>query len=601
MANLWRLVWVNAARTAELGRIMCNFPEATNNTGSNVSKARYGTAAALSEAVVNDTYITSCNLSNILYFHNSQPIYDGFPAAGFNNHINMSQLEVGQRFYIGRWDANHSYIEIVSKVDNNSSGWIGFTYYCYDGVQLTSRTITFTNVSNASGVIMIPWFLDVNYENWSSASEASLYDDTLTLYRTGNPIGFGLSIARAGNLNLDLAKKFLSRCEVLDGDNPYSEAGYTEEDGGDPVKQNWANTSDAITPDGLPTKGAVASGMLKVFSPSDTQVANLVDLMFSYNFFDWLQKNLQNLEELFVSFGTVPFTVTKGSTQSVTFLGFDISSFTHPVTLTEAAEQFYEIDMGSIALNGTDDRIHASNSVFDYSPFSKLGIYLPFVGYQELDIDECRGNTINLKYRVDIVSGSCVALISLNSDKDRCLYQFSGNCLSQIPLGSVDMSSIVQGSINIAVALASAGSTAAVSSAGDAFATEQADAGKLSDAGKNLGSHQRGAQVANAVSNLNSATVNGIMGMKPHFKHSGAIGSTGGQLAVKQPYLFLTTPREAVPKSYQKYCGFPCNITDKLGNFSGYTVVEDIRLNGLVATSPEVEEIYNLLKSGVIV
>ena len=89
--------------------------------------------------------------------------------------------------------------------------------------------------------------------------------------------------------------------------------------------------------------------------------------------------------------------------------------------------------------------------------------------------------------------------------------------------------------------------------------------------------------------------------MKPNFKHSGSIGSTGGLLAVKQPYLFLTTPNEAVPKGYQKYCGFPCNITDKLGNFSGFTVVEDIRLNGLVATSPEVKEIYRLLKTGIIV
>ena len=386
---------------------------------------------------------------------------------------------------------------------------------------------------------------------------------------------------------------------------PYDGAGETEEGGGDESRQNWDDASDAVTPDALPTKGAMNSGMLKVFSPTETQVLDLTDLLFSYNFFDWLQKNLQNLEELFVSFGVVPFTVTKGATKSVTFLGFDISAFTHPVYLTEAAQQYYEFDMGSIALNGSDARIHASDSVFDYSPFSRLGIYLPFIGFQELDIDECRGNTINLKYRIDIISGSTVALISLNSDDEHCIYQFSGNCLSQIPLGSVDMSGIIAGSINIAVAAASAGVSGAIASAGDSLAESQFQSGG-GDLGvdydrMNMTKTVNRGRVSSAVGNLASATANGIMGMKPNFKHTGAIGSTGGLMAVKQPYLFLTTPREAVPATYQKFCGLPCNITDKLSNFSGYTVVEDIRLNGLVATSSEVGEIYELLKSGVII
>ena len=385
-----------------------------------------------------------------------------------------------------------------------------------------------------------------------------------------------------------------------DPDNPYADGGDSSEGGGDSSRQNWDNNSDAITPDALPTKGAINSGMLSVFSPTSIQVQDLADLLYSYNFFDWLQKNLQNLEEIFVSFGVVPFTVTKGSTASVTWLGFDISQFTHPVYLTRAAQQFYEIDMGSIALNGTDPRIHASDSVFDYSPFSRLGIYLPFIGYQELDIDECRGNTINLVYRVDIVSGSCVALIYVNGDKERCIYQFSGNCLTQIPLGSVDMSGIISASVNIAVAAASAGASSAISSAGDAM-NEGFHGDNMSQGEKDYAHAQNAARVSNAAGSLASATINGIMGMKPNFKHSGAIGAAGAGLSVKQPYLFLVTPREAVPRGYQRYCGFPCNIADNLGNFSGYTVVEDIRLNGLVATSAEVEEIYQLLKSGVIV
>lgn len=595
----FRIYHVDSTDQRLKGKYLFDVP----NTSWNASDYEYNyiqsssnltTASQVVDTLNARSYISGMTV-NIMYW-GIDPITEGqrkMLASGFNGRFNSAYLQVGDRFYVGRWDHSHSYFQYVG----SGQGLEYFIGYTSDGTVVYNR---FGVQTTDSGYYFrgdtFPWRC-----NWNSDSDYALWrfatgiDDNSGVLQNFefSPISSPVSI--------ELAEAFWENAPIIDTDNPYEGGGGTEEGGGDEDRQNWDDASDAIVPDGLPTKGAMNSGMLKVFSPTETQVLDLTDLLFSYNFFDWLQKNLQNLEELFVSFGVVPFTVTKGATKSVTFLGFDISGFTHPVYLTEASEQYYEFDMGSIALNGTDARIHASDSVFDYSPFSRLGIYLPFIGFQELDIDECRGNTINLKYRVDIISGSTVALIFLNSDEEHCIYQFSGNCLSQIPLGSVDMSGIIAGSINIAVAAASAGASGAIASAGDALTAENLNAGDITPTAAALQNSQHAAQVAHGAGTLASATANGIMGMKPNFKHSGAIGSTGGLMAVKQPYLFLTTPREAVPASYQKYCGLPCNITDKLGNFRGYTVVEDIRLNGLVATSAEVEEIYNLLKSGVII
>ena len=528
------------------------------------------------------------------YYHPQSENRTGFVNGGPNNifeiksNITGMSLQAGDVLYIGkRQEGSHITVASIS----GSTAYLN--YVCGDG------TVAYQNVpwefnTNSTRFVgnVLPWIGSLSSPgNWSLQCVHIEWNSNF-----GYMINYNTSaVTPTSNAN---AQAFWNDVSPADEGNPYEGSGETGPGGGRPTSQNWDDNSDTVTADAMPTLGAVNSGMLSLYSPTVTQVQNLADLLFSYNFFDWLQKNLQNLEEIFVSFGVVPFTLTKGNDVSVTWLGFDVSSFTHPVYLKECTEQYYEFDMGSIALDGSDDRIHASDSVFDYSPFSKLGIYLPFIGFQELDIDECRGSTVGLRYRVDIVSGSCVAIVSVAGSD---IYQFSGNCLTQIPLGSVDMSGIVQGSIAIATAAASAGIGTAVASAGDAFAAEQAEAGKLSEAGENLGNHQRGAQVANSANSLNSATANGIMGMKPHFKHSGAIGSSGGLFAVKQPYLFLTTPREAVPREYQKYCGFPSNITGKLSEFSGYTVVENIRLNGLVATSAEVEEIYNLLKSGIII
>lgn len=396
----------------------------------------------------------------------------------------------------------------------------------------------------------------------------------------------------------------------VDPDDPYSGGGFSDEGGGD---GNFSEDSDAVDADPMPDEslyGATSCGLISIFSPTKTQLKRLADVIMGVGFWNFVQNTIQNISDLFVSLAVVPFTVDKGNTVEVTWWGYvDTPGSTGTgIYLTLAAKQWYEFDMGAISLKGNDSRIFKYGSVLDYSPYSRLGIYLPFIGYQELDIDECRDQVLYLRYRIDILSGTCVALISLrpfteDPQSAKTIYQFSGNCLTQYPLTSVDASGMITNAVNIGIAGLSAGATAAIASAGDALTAENlTDPNKhLTAAGAEVQNKQHAAMVANSAGSLVGASVNGVMGMKPNYKKSGAISSSASLFGVKQPYLFLTTPRQSYPQNYAKYCGFPSNITGRLGSFSGYTVVEDIRLNGLVATSSEVEEIYALLKSGVIV
>lgn len=399
------------------------------------------------------------------------------------------------------------------------------------------------------------------------------------------------------------SEDFLSEVKFIDDSNPYYGGGYSGPGGGDPEKQNWAGNSDLVAPDALPDEahyGAQACGLITIFSPTDTQLKYLADVIWGNGFFQFMQNLVENISDLFISFGMVPFTVPTSGSVEVTWFDYVLSG--HQVGtgiyLNKATQQLLEFDMGTILLDGSDDRIFTSDSVLDYSPYSRLGIYLPFIGYQELDIDECRGSALNLKYRIDILSGTVVAQISLSG---RTIYQFTGNCLTQLPLTSVDAQTVISNAVNIGIAAASAGTSGAVASAGDAFTAEKVAAGDISAAKGALENSQHSASVSNAQGTLAAATANGMMGMKPSFKKSGAIGASASLISVMQPYLFLTTPRQSMPENYNTCCGFPTNMGGTLGSFKGFTVVEDIRLNNLVATSPEVEEIYKLLKSGVII
>lgn len=371
---------------------------------------------------------------------------------------------------------------------------------------------------------------------------------------------------------------------IPDDDDPYWDGGTSHEGGGG---GNFSDVSDSISDEGLPTLSAVGTGFATIFTPSATQLKNLSSVMWNQTVFGALQNLVENITDMFTGLSIVPFTVTTGRTVTVTWLGL----FDTGIDLTLAANQFYDIPMGSIDL-ANDDRIFTSASALDYAPFSKLGIYLPFIGFQELDIDECRGSVITLHYKVDILSGTCVAMISLNGNE---IYQFTGNCLTQIPITNQSLESLVSDAVQVGIAISNTGATAATAAGDIAESAGSEDGLQYQDVAT---AHQR---ITRSEGQLASATANAMMGMKPTIKKSGAVSAAASLMSIRQPYLFLTTPVQSMPERYRKYCGYPSNITGKLNTFSGFTQVESIRLNHLVATSPEIAEIYDLLKKGVII
>lgn len=410
-----------------------------------------------------------------------------------------------------------------------------------------------------------------------------------TIYKTNTGNIIEAQVMFDGGYAAAWFENWIGNLEPIDTDNPYANGGTSTESDDE---GNFSEDSDTVTVDNLPSIDAIGTGFATLFTPSKGQLANLADVMWNNNIFTALQNLVENITNMFTSLAIVPFTVTPGATVEVTWLGLPLTE----IFLTLASKQYYEFDMGSINL-ANDNRIFTSGSALDYSPFSKLGIFLPFIGFEELDVDECRNSTIGLKYRIDILSGTCVALISIGGNS---IYQFTGNCLSQIPITNESMQSLVSDAVNVGIAATQASAAKGAVGAAESGLEE---AQKAESGVKVAEGHLEHAKthLLQTRSSLASATANAAMGMKPTFGKNGSVSAAASLLAVKQPYLFLTTPRQSMPEHYQKYNGFPSNLTGKLNTFSGYTVVESIRLNGLVATSPEVEEIYSLLQSGVII
>lgn len=79
------------------------------------------------------------------------------------------------------------------------------------------------------------------------------------------------------------------------------------------------------------------------------------------------------------------------------------------------------VDCGSIEIP------EQYQSLLDYSPFSRLTIYLPFIGFQELDDKLVVGHTLKVQYVVDVLSGRCLAQLYIDSgDLKSCFAEYGG-------------------------------------------------------------------------------------------------------------------------------------------------------------------------------
>ena len=293
--------------------------------------------------------------------------------------------------------------------------------------------------------------------------------------------------------------------------------------------------------------------------------------------------------------------------------------------------QWVELDCGTVDIDES-----MLGSYLDYDPFTKVDIYLPYIGYRPLRVDDIMPGTIHLKYRIDLLTGACVAQIKSTKSSehddtlDSIVYQYMGNCATQIPVTASQYADAVRSAITTAAAvgtiavLAGTGAGAGAAIAGEtllpttstaltvpqtsmipmdsalgvsntAFGLQLA----VMDNAKSMGGGSSTLANAGIIHSAASAGGN-VMGIKPSIERSGAIGGAAGMLATQMPYLVFTRPRIAHPEDQNKYTGYPSFMTKELSELSGFTQIQAIHLEGIPCTANELAEIDALLKSGVI-
>ena len=306
----------------------------------------------------------------------------------------------------------------------------------------------------------------------------------------------------------------------------------------------------------IPSIGAQATGFVALYNPTQSQLSAFSQYLWSNDFIENFKKLFSNPMDAIIGLHLIYATPSRGDVAEI------VCGYSHSGVMSNTVNsQYIEIDCGSIKVN------RYFGNVLDYAPYTKLQVYLPFVGIVDLDTNEIMNGTLNIKYRIDVLTGSCLARLKITrGDYKAELYNFAGNCAVQLPISGGSYSGIIANAIGVA------GSIGATIASGGSLAPVLV-----------------GSAVSSAV---NSHT---------NVSHSGSLGSNAGALGIMKPYLIITRPKPAEANKFNEFYGKPSNKTVRLSSCNGYTRIKEVHVDNIVATDNELSEIEQLLKEGVII
>lgn len=320
---------------------------------------------------------------------------------------------------------------------------------------------------------------------------------------------------------------------------------------------NTANPTD--TGEGSPSPiiapNGSASALWSVYHPTQAQIDSFGAWLWSPNFIDQIAKIFNNPMESIIGLHKVYATPIDAGTSTI-HVGYLDSG----VSSAYVTQQYVEVDCGTINL------YEQFGNVMDYSPFTSVQLYLPFIGIVPLSIDDVMRADISITYGVDVFTGACLAMVDVQRDMGGgVLYQYSGNCGVQYPISSGSYMGIVAGIASIA-----GGVVATIATGGGAAPALLGAAGAA-------------------------------MSMHTDVQHSGSFSGNSGAMGGKVPYLIVSRPQSAMYGYEEVIEGLPANAYITIGQCSGFVKARNVELVGVIATEDELSEIESLLLNGVYV
>lgn len=325
--------------------------------------------------------------------------------------------------------------------------------------------------------------------------------------------------------------------EGSDGYTDDNDNGYTDGKDNDDNDENTGDVSAGI--------GVLTS----TFKMTKERLVQLGQFLWGANIFDKFSLVNNNPIENIISCKSIPIN-TDGANQEII-----LGNVSTGVNGEKISNNFAKQTIGSILIN---ENYH---NFLDYSPYTNVILYLPYIGFKELDTTLVMNKTIQIIYTVDAITGGCLAQVYVNNVR---LYEFTGNVGIDIPITASNRAQVEAGYIQAGV-----GAT-------------------MSAVGGNVGSA--------VTSLLNSAT------SQYHYSSTGNPSPMCVASTNRTCYVIIDRPNYQNLKAFNHTRGRKCYLSKTISTLHGFTICDsNIDLSGINATQSELEELKEILSSGFYV
>lgn len=392
----------------------------------------------------------------------------------------------------------------------------------------------------------------------------------------------------------DLAKRIMGEAIVRKGDIFDEQYGEPNEIGGyGGVGSAFSVVSDKISIPNMPSLGVSSTGLLNIYKVNEFTLSNFGSFLFSTEPTD---------DEYYVPTSEVEQMddITNAMAKMVNNLS---ARFTHGVKQKANGDLVnYVIDCHILPFNpsveenpvyikvgwktseylgkkvtndykdvtcGTIEIPYMYNNFLDTK--AQVQLFLPFVGFVQLNTQQVIGKQLNVMYRFNVIDGSFIAYVRVLIDNELTIIgTYNGTACVHMPITGINYSNIVGGMMQTASGIV----------------------GGISGAltGNPLALVGGFASATQGLSSMNNGQV----------QQSNGYNTSSAFMGCRTPYVVIEYPQQALPSNYFHTYGSPLYKKMKLSELVGYTEcvnVDTSCMNGI--DKGDREEIARLLESGV--
>lgn len=286
--------------------------------------------------------------------------------------------------------------------------------------------------------------------------------------------------------------------------------------------------------------------LTSTFHMTKERLVQLGQFLWGSSIFDEFSLINNNPIENIISCKAIPYAIS-GTTQEIT-----LGNVNTGVNGEKISQNFSKQTIGSVAIA---EHYH---NFLDYAPYTNVIIYLPYIGFKELDASLVMGKTLRIEYTLDVITGGCLAQIYVGKIR---LYEFTGNIGVDISITASNRAQVESAYINAGVGV-----------------------------------------VSSAMSGNVTGAVNSIIGAATSQYHYSGTGNPSPSCVAstnRTCYVVIDRPQYQPLKAFNHTRGRMCCLSKTIGNLKGYTVCDgNIDISGISATDEEKNEIVNILSTG---